>query len=175
MKRSRTVRLEEISSVDWARLAAYVDGEGCIGISLHYVKRRVKRYRAEHMYVNVVNTDPRLIAWCFTTFGGCLRESKRPDRNHRNMSIWQVSADQAAEILEHCLPYFLIKREQAEIALAFQLTRLKRGGQKGCGKGQQRISAEVEALRDQYHTEIKRLRREEHPSLSQTLDSMSVH
>ena len=36
---------------------------------------------------------------------------------------WYVGAHQAMELLERCLPYFVMKREQAELGIAFQRTK----------------------------------------------------
>jgi len=59
------------------------------------------------------------------------------------------------------MPYFLLKREQAEIALAFQET-VKRIGRKG-------HSAETLATRVQLQKEMKLAKRKKWPELSATV------
>ena len=153
------------SHIDWVRLAAYIDGEGHIGIYLNKNRKSKngRDIRLEYLSITVVNTDPRLVEWCYNTFGGKILSIPRKEVNrkkHKPCYEWKVVAKFAAEILTGCLPYFLVKTEQAEIGLAFQRTRLKQGGQVGAGKGQPRVPPAVAELRDHYHDEIKRIRTE---------------
>lgn len=154
------------SEIQWAKLAAYIDGEGSINIV------RVKRGEAkgerssgrlDFIFVTIVNTDPRLVVWCREVFGGKILQNPRKEENrakHKPCYEWKVGSNYAREILEGCLPHFIIKCEQAEIAIAFTKTLLRRGGQLGAGKGQPRVSPEVLSLRDHYHDEIRRVRAE---------------
>lgn len=113
--------LSGIDPIDWARLAAFIDGEGCILLNRHQGKRR----RNMWLRVHVVNTDPRLPRWILDTFkaGSVTVHFKgNKAKNWRSSLIWQSNCQSAEMILRGCLPYFIIKREQAEIALAFQAT-----------------------------------------------------
>lgn len=106
-----------LKDVDWARLAAYLDGEGTIRIASQ--KRRGRDYM--WVEVSVHNADPRLIQWCLEHFGGCLqRESKAGPRRKHVIYRWFVTCSVAHEVLLGCLPYFVIKRNQAEIAISFR-------------------------------------------------------
>lgn len=132
--------LSQISQIDWARLAAYIDGEGCISI------KAVKGYNAAarrvfYIDVTVANTDFRLTAWLQRTFGGSSRASKPGSRpkGHAPVAQWNVASRHAANLIQYCLPYFIIKREQADVALAFQETILP-GKPYGCkGRPQELI------------------------------------
>jgi hypothetical protein len=121
--------MKQVSQIDWARLAAYIDGEGCILIA----KRQCKDWPRPYLYldVRVTGTDPRLIEWCKDNFGGSVHTSQHhhsnPKGNWAPCFYWVVGCRQANHILENCLPYFIIKREQAEVALAFQRTLGKQG------------------------------------------------
>jgi hypothetical protein len=86
--------MREPSQIDWARLAAFIDGEGCISIS--GPSESGKRTRSTYLLAKITNTDARLLEWV----GNTLR--------------------MATEVLEGCLPYFIIKKEQAEVGLAHQ-------------------------------------------------------
>lgn len=115
--------LSQISQIDWARLAAYIDGEGCIRIA--GVKGSTPyRRRVLYVEVTITNTDLRLSAWLKSTFGGSVYINKQNRGNVRwaSTTAWVVGSRHAARILEFCLPYFIIKREQADVALAFQRT-----------------------------------------------------
>ena len=108
------------SNSDWLRLAAYIDGEGAILLN----KFSTKSGRRE-MWIRVViaNTDPRLPKWCQDTFGGTFVAEKRSKNpKHSDCYRWHVSCTTAEWVLRNCLPFFLIKKEQAEIALKFQDT-----------------------------------------------------
>jgi hypothetical protein len=121
--------LDHVTEVDWARLAAFIDGEGCIRVSSRtgYLGRD---RRNMCLQINISNTDPRLPQWLKETFGGGVYLR---DHNHKlnvkwaNCFSWIVSTHHARVILERCLPYFVIKRDQAEIAIAFQKTMQGKG------------------------------------------------
>jgi hypothetical protein len=117
---------------DWARLAAYIDGEGWIGIK---EQKRGGRAATYHVEITVCNQDPRLILWIAQRFGGHLSNQGPPKNNlkrrHRIFQ-WYASCSVAHEVLLGCLPYFVIKRNQAEIAIAFRnLTGARKWGVKG--------------------------------------------
>ncbi len=117
--------LSKVSQIDWARLAAYIDGEGCITIKSVHGAREASR-RVMYVDINVTNTDVRLTAWLQQTFGGSvyLNHGNRGNVKWAPAAAWNVASKYAAEILANCLPYFIIKRDQADVALAFQSTIL---------------------------------------------------
>jgi hypothetical protein len=116
------------TEMDWARLAAYIDGEGSIGLG---VRRASKESYSETLMgkVIVTNTDQRLVQWCFETFGmnfygKAIRPGKRAGReqNWKGCFYAQACSYKAAWVCLHCLPWFLLKREQAELVIANQKT-----------------------------------------------------
>jgi hypothetical protein len=110
------------TELDWAKLAAYIDGEGAILLNRFHVKHRNRK--SMWLRVTVVNTDPRLPKWIFETFGVgrfTFADRKR-EQNHKQTFRWQASCKEAEWILRGCLEHFIIKREHAEIAIAFQET-----------------------------------------------------
>lgn len=113
------------SEIDYARLAAYIDGEGCISMSV--ARKREWKHDSVSVFLSVHNTDPRLIQWCLERWGGRVYKTehnggKGKSRGWSDSYGWRVTCQQAREILEVCLPFFIIKREQAEIAIALQKT-----------------------------------------------------
>ena len=122
------------TEIDWVRLAAFIDGEGMIDIHTHsQFRTHLDRVHTTH-YVRIIitNTDPRLALWCKDIFDGCANFVKTSAQNSkwRNQLKWYVSSRKAVAILRGCLPYLILKREQAEVALAFQET-VSRIGRKG--------------------------------------------
>jgi hypothetical protein len=128
-KRTQNRPKSDLPDVDWARLAAFVDGEGHIRITSQKRKNR-KGVERDYMYVelSISNADPRLMTWLTERFGGNVYRGKAPVANVRKHSIfqWHAGCSVAHEILLGCLPYFVIKRNQAEIAISFrELTQCK--------------------------------------------------
>jgi hypothetical protein len=127
--------MKETSQIDWARLAAYIDGEGCIDALQAQRKRRDgKPSHAFILRLSVHNTDPRLALWCHETAGaGHVHVDPRPSKKdgyvRRPMFSWFACNKIAETVLRNCLPYSVIKREQMEVALAlrdtFAITRYK--------------------------------------------------
>ena len=60
--------LSQISQIDWARLAAYIDGEGCISIKSVAGYNAAAR-RVFYIDLAVTNTDVRLLSWLRSIFG----------------------------------------------------------------------------------------------------------
>jgi hypothetical protein len=150
------------NEIDWARLAAYIDGEGMIDIHTHRQWREHLGRTHETMYVRIAigNTDPRLAQWCQRLFGGNI-SFNRKDHQHpkwRNILTWYVTSKTAVEIISNCLPYFLLKREQAEIALVFQETvfRVGRSGHTTATLGR----------RQQLQQQMKHLKRAQQSTVS---------
>jgi len=159
----RTLK-DDIRDIDWARLAAYIDGEGSISIHTNRGQTALGKSRNHELVVHVTNTDPRLVVWIFETFGVGLAYQKPlspsiialmgKGKPWRQVHIWQVGAKSAALILEGCLPFFVIKREQAEIAIAFQKTKVLHN----CGRRGDRTPDNVIQMREQMAHEVRQLK-----------------
>src|ERR1700733_1753313 len=145
----------KIAETDWIKLAAFIDGEGSISVK----NLTTKTGRYSQLFVAIANTDPRLPMWCKERFGGllyaCDSNPKKSDK-WRRAYRWITHSAQAETILLGCLPHFLLKREQAEVALAYRKTfRVK------TGKGSTRILTDAElAIRQSCREELQRLKRE---------------
>jgi hypothetical protein len=111
-----------VTDMDWARMAAFLDGEGCIRIQMVPAEKRKRAKSPWHMLILVMgNTDPRLALWCSERFGGNLyfRQSSKRNSRHRDAFVWHCNSKRAEAVIRGCLPHFVLKREQAETALAF--------------------------------------------------------
>ena len=93
--------------------------------------------------------------WCKRIFGGfTTNEVDKRIRKTSKLAMfqWRTHSKDAKWILENCLPYFIIKREQAEIALAmFETFPKRKYGKKG-------VPADVIAHRDALRQELKGLK-----------------
>jgi hypothetical protein len=117
------------TEIDWARLAAYIDGEGSIYIT-ESTRRRPGRadHRVMAVTICVVNTDPRLIRWCKENFGGNTGVMHKKVKRHRTSWAWRIASGSAVNVLKGCYQYFIVKKEQADLAIAFQETVKYRKG-----------------------------------------------
>ncbi len=154
----------KISLVDWARLAAYIDAEGTIWISIYRWKnpKNLRTYTGFRMEITVANTDPRLILWIRETFGGWL-SVERQKGVRRPCFKWRIAAIKASTILKNCLPYFLIKDKEARIAIAFQQTMSKGNARKGVPK-------KILAWRYELKAELSRLKHRKHETPSEFIN-----
>jgi hypothetical protein len=114
--------------IDFARLAAFIDGEGCILIHRQkQYSRKSKPHWRPHYIVQVVvtNISVKLVRWCKDNFGGFITPYVGGLNRKRQCFKWTAHSGECCEILMRCLPYFVIKRDQAEIAIEFRSTYSK--------------------------------------------------
>ena len=105
-----------------AYAAGIVDGEGCIG-----VRSIVRSPRHVRIVVEVANTDARLVRWLEEPWPPSkkIRPMVRKTRysaKHKPLFLWMLTSRKAEAFLSDVLPYLLIKKDQAELALAAQAT-----------------------------------------------------
>lgn len=101
--------------------AGIIDGEGCITIS--FQKYSVKRNRSRHrLTVDVANTNRVLLEWLQKNWGGHIYESKPQKIIHKIGYHWKLQGINTIELLRAVLPYLILKKEQALLALAFLRT-----------------------------------------------------
>lgn len=156
MAQSKTTRAEfdakiaSVSEVNWARLSAYIDGEGTVMIQRSVVK--TGRKNPNYVLVLIVaNTDLRLMEWLTRTFAGNVYFSHSVSRRQWSKKVchtWRCFEDRASTILEHCLPYMIMKKQQAEIGIAYRELR-KLGS-----KGRKLTPGDIQA-RDEYYKQIR--------------------
>lgn len=143
-------KLETVSEIDWARLAAFIDGEGTITIASS--PRRGRAACDQHeLKLTIANTSLLLFKWIIGTFGGRTRTCQYNTRLPIN--FWIVNELQSEEIIRRCLPYFIIKREQAEIALAFRELKSRKRNTFHNSK----VTTEMWSRREELHTKIREL------------------
>jgi len=115
-------RAEELGGLkptvyDWCRLAAFIDGEGSVQINPYNKRPKGAIFQIR---VLITNTNPALPLWITETFGGHVitRDFKNP--KWKLSYCWSCTAARAAWILHNCLPWFLLKKTQAELLLEMQ-------------------------------------------------------
>lgn len=131
---------------DWVRMAAFIDGEGNIQVLPYGPTGKRKKFQVR---IIIGNTNPVLAVWLKETFGGniIIRDHNNP--KWKVATIWSCTAGRAAWILWNALPWFLLKKAQADLMILLQthidLPRKKR------------VPDEVIAYRADIHRQIKKL------------------
>ena len=106
----------------WARLAAFIDAEGCICISRTTLKTSAGNdYFGYDLKVSVANTSMKLMRWLVRYFGGEFRPKQLGKLGKEPCFEWFVTGghEKVETVFLGTLPYHIIKREQALIALEF--------------------------------------------------------
>jgi len=103
-----------------AYLAGLFDGEGSVNI----FKQPNKKDRINPCYfleISIGNTHKGVLQWVFENFGGRLTHNaeQHAKSNHR-MWRWRASSNEACRVLMTMLPYLVVKKEQAQLAVEFQ-------------------------------------------------------
>jgi len=108
--------LLHLPETDKAYIAAFLDGEGTIGM------RRTRRPGGRsglsyEPYVSAGNTNPTVIAWLHAIFGGALRQRRMGMGGNRKPVLyqWDVKSRSAVVVCEAVQPYLRMKHRQAEI------------------------------------------------------------
>ena len=110
MQRSNS-SIDRLCSIDFARLAVWVDGEGTISCAGD----------GSRPYIAVVNKKKEAMDWLETTFGdlGIVYGPYKGGVSGKNYCYyWHVAKDSRKFILKAILPYLVIKHRQANIMLA---------------------------------------------------------
>jgi len=111
--------VDKFADTDLARLAAFIDGEGCITIRVNS-NGRWKRGRQLLLRLQIANTDIRLILWLMDTFEMGFVHLQKRGGPRKTMHYWEVTGVDVERLLVLCYSYLIIKKEQADIAIAFQ-------------------------------------------------------
>lgn len=95
-------------------LAAFVDGEGNIGI------KRTKTPSGNFSYrqrLSVGNTDIRLINWIVENFWGRVPKPIKNKGNRKDNHIWEINGIHSYKLIKKIQPYLILKQEQADCAI----------------------------------------------------------
>ena len=102
-----------------AYTAAFLDGEGSVGI--HLASRPKGRGTQGYVLrVGLYNTDPRPLRAMHSIWGGSLQYCNPRKARRLPSWTWALSATKAASFLADVVPFLIIKRDRALLALEFQ-------------------------------------------------------
>lgn len=111
----------KISKLTIQYVAGLFDGEGCVNI--YQTKKYVDNRIGYELTIAIFNSHKEVIELLQENFGGCVQKRERGLGRNENWKIgysWKLSCNQAKNLLEKLLPFLIIKKEQAKIAVEFQ-------------------------------------------------------
>lgn len=157
---------QEISTAEWhAYVAGFFDGEGAIGISVAKQLVYSNEYRLRAELSQRIEFRTILDSVC-TEFGGrvAIRHQSRKNENWADIGLWWVlKRSEVRHFLETLLPYLIVKRERAELALAYltlvdgQPRVSSRTTNDARWHGSQRLTADQLAERETFRQQMLRL------------------
>lgn len=104
----------EPSQVDCAYAAGFFDGEGCILLRRHQMRRC--RSKLFTMTVGICQDDPQPLVWMQNRWGGFVRPRLIRSSGRTAHDLF-LHSEYAAVFLRDVLPYLIVKRDQATLAL----------------------------------------------------------
>lgn len=107
-----------------AYIAGMLDGDGRVSIKTHHGRRQINP--SFSLMVSIDNTAISVINFTHQHLGGAIGFSKRGRFRTLYHLAWY--ADNAQAVLKLLLPYLVIKKEIAEIGIAFQGIRQLKDG-----------------------------------------------
>jgi len=138
------------SETELAYLAGFIDGEGSITI-FHFQDKRVVGKPGSILRLSIYNTNADVMGWIALRFGGRVGKVKRRRVHGKQGYVWYQSGRRAAVILQACLPYFRVKKQQAELFIDCAGT-LKNWGKR-------KVSAEIYEFRKNAAQKVQALNR----------------
>lgn len=101
------------SKIDTAYLAGFFDGEGHVSI-ISFVGHGHKQHAAR---LNVTNTDLPALEFYQSIYGGSIRKHSKP---RKQTYRWELRRNEdRVKFILACLPYLIVKKEEANIVLEF--------------------------------------------------------
>lgn len=106
------------TDLEKAYLAGIIDGEGSIGVC-----QQKRGTRSAYVRLLVTGTDKNLLEWLMKNFDGNFYWKPKENENWKPEFIWRVSGKKAIIIIKEVLPFLVIKKKQASVALAIERIR----------------------------------------------------
>ena len=107
-----------MKKTELAYLAGIIDGDGFISI------RPVNNTRKIAIHIGVVSTDLPLLEWIVERFGGYVYHRPAPKKkpHWKTKYEWRLQHQHIVPVLKSIMPYLIIKKEHARLAIKFRET-----------------------------------------------------
>lgn len=103
-------------------VAGFFDGEGSIGI---YRNGRGNFHLRTQLTQNITPSSERLLKELHSKWGGNLNVMRSDAYKRGGAYNWQLNSASALKFLEEIAPFLVLKRDQAELAIAWQKAKPK--------------------------------------------------
>lgn len=100
---------------DIAYMAGFFDGEGCITL---YKTRGIYS-----LHVDICQCNEHIIKWFQFCFGGTIHTRYENHHKFKKQWRWHTSGGNAMGFLKTIIPYLVLKKAEAELAIKFQSRR----------------------------------------------------
>lgn len=140
-----------------AYIAGIIDGEGCIQIQKPKKHNREKS-QPYKLQLRVANTDLRLIEYINLIFPAYVYNGSERRKGRRRQFVWHANGSKAADVLRAVLPFMICKKEQADVAIAFQDTFNQYYGIHG-------LPSEILLFREKAYLECREFKKKEFAAL----------
>jgi hypothetical protein len=173
--------LAESKMLDDRYSAGLFDADGCVRIA------RWQKPNSTHVRYQVIatvsNCHSGVIEALMATYGGSIHTELRSLRNpnHRNWHAWHAGSKVASAFLRRVLPHLIVKKEEAELALALQehinqTAYMAPGRPAKGGRAKFREDREeIHAFREDLYRRISELKKRSYPPLLSDGPSESVN
>lgn len=121
-------RAARLSAGETGYVAGLIDGEGCIYAQLQKSTRAITP--TARVRLTITNSDTALMDWLESKIGGRVYALSQKDGWKRRYN-WDASATIIRELLPATMPFLVLKRRRAEIALELLATRTPFGSGPG--------------------------------------------
>jgi len=99
--------MKSLSDTEWAYLAGFFDGEGC-----------VSGFKRGYPRITITQKDPRPLMWIQSLCGGTLDQAQRSGCFGGGVYRWRLFAGKSVALfIEGVLPYTIVKRDDLRKAL----------------------------------------------------------
>jgi hypothetical protein len=145
-----------MTEIEIAYLAGLFDGEGCI----HIKKTRRPDTPCGVQYAlqtSVRMTNKNAVDKFYNAFGGHVYPCSKRFPWHKDMWQWIALSSIAQVFLMDTMPYLIVKKDEAKLALEFQVEKKRTVGQKGI-KGFARKTTEEIKKEEKYYRNMRDLK-----------------
>ena len=94
-----------MTELEWAWLAGFIDGDGCIRTWIRDGRRKFG--------ITIAQKDPTQLYWIQERLGGNIAGVRRGT----NYQLRWFSREVVRDMIEHMLPYLRVKQEAAQLCL----------------------------------------------------------
>jgi hypothetical protein len=120
-----------MSEAQWAWLAGFIDGEGCLGIYREKDPRKGATYSAPRASLQIVNTHYGVIEHIRDFVGAGSVQHVRAVQKSNHNDQWRYmlrNNGDLARVLRRVRPHLIVKAAHADLMLAFVESRLSARG-----------------------------------------------